>query len=150
MNHRVVRIGTLEEFTAEVRLLNSGIPIKPRKPVVRLHLTERWGNGHGLPAKVLELHLQGLNDLDEIMWLMEAHEITWLPDQGPASPRDQSIRDQMFTLRDLVQAHLAGLGYEVRGGSYGIPKDIEPVRGGFECARWRKEDDERFKVASKR
>jgi hypothetical protein len=53
----------VEEFTAEVRVLNSDIPIKPRKPVVRLHLTERWTNGHGLPAKVLELHLQGLNDL---------------------------------------------------------------------------------------
>jgi hypothetical protein len=148
MDSRVVRLGTLEEFTAEVRIprLMPGSPVEPGKPVVRLHLVDRWTNGRGLPAKVLELHLQGLNDLDEIVWLMESHEITWQPDQGPASPREQSIYDQMLRLHDLVKDHLEGLRYAVRNGSYGIHQDIQPIRGHFECARWRKADDDRFEV----
>jgi hypothetical protein len=129
MDDRVVRIGTLEEFTAEVRVPRPipGSPVEPHKPVVRLHLTERRAKGHSLPAKVLELHLQDLNDLGEIVWLMESHEITWLPESGPASPCEQSVYDQMFRLRDLVRAHLEGLGYEVRSGSYGIQRDIAPI-----------------------
>jgi hypothetical protein len=148
MNHRVVRIGTLEEFTAEVHILPSDEATSPilGKPMVRLHLVDRLTNGHGLPAKALELHLQGLNDLGEIVWLMESHEITWLPDQGPVTPREQSIYEQMLRLRDLVKDHLEGLGYEVRNGSYGLHKDIQPIRGQFECARWRKAGDERYEV----
>jgi hypothetical protein len=148
MNSRVVRLGTLEEFTAEVRipLPMPGSPVEPGKPVMRLHLVDRLTKGHGLPAKVLELHLQGLNDLGEIVWLMESHEITWLPDQGPATPREQSIYDQMLRLRGLVRAYLEGLGYAVRSGLYGIHKDIQPIRGEFECARWRKAGDDRYEV----
>ena len=93
MDDRIVRIGTLGEFTAEVRALHPvlDISVEPRRPMVRLHLLDRLANGHGLPTKVLELHLQGLNDSGEILWLMESHQITWLPDRGPATPRDQSI-----------------------------------------------------------
>jgi hypothetical protein len=148
MDDRIVRIGTLGEFTAEVRPPHS-IPdssIEPHRPMVRLHLLDRLNNGHGLPAKVLELHVQGLNDSGEILWLMESHEITWLPDRGPATPRDQSIYEQMLRLRDLVKTHLQGLGYEVRGGNYGFHKDIQPIRGEFECVRWRKAGDDRFEV----
>jgi serine/threonine protein kinase len=106
MHDRVVHIGTLEEFTAEVRVPRPipGNSVEPHKPVVRLHLTERWTKGHGLPAKVLELHLQGLNDLGEIVWLMESHEITWLPERGPASPREQSIPAGTYGLRPDVPA----------------------------------------------
>jgi hypothetical protein len=150
MDSRVVRLGNLEEFTAEVRISPPGRATSQTlgKPVVRLHLVDRSSNGRGLPAKVLELHLQGLNDVGEIVWLMESHEITWLPDQGPATPREQSIYEQMLRLRDLVKDHLEGLGYEVRNGSYGLHKDIQPIRGQFECARWRKAGDERYEVVS--
>ena len=88
MDDWVVRIGTLGEFTAEVCAPDS-IPdssIEPHRPMVRLHLLDRLTNGPSLPAKILELHLQGLNDSGEILWLMKSHEITWLPDRGPASP----------------------------------------------------------------
>ncbi len=52
----------------------------------------------------------------------------------------------MFPLRDLVQAHLEDLGYEVRSGSYGIHRDIAPIQGQFECARWQKDGDDRYQV----
>jgi hypothetical protein len=148
MDSRVVRLGNLEEFIAEVPIPPPGSATSQTlgKPVVRLHLVDRLTKGHGLPAKVLELHLQGMNDLGEIVWLMESHEIIWLPDQGPATLREQSIYEQMLRLRDLVQDHLEGLGYAVRNGSYGLHKDIQPIRGEFECARWRKAGDDRFEV----
>ena len=138
MSNRVVRVGSLEEFVADVPDNDS--------PVVRLSLTERWDNGiGGLPRKTVELHLQGVNDLDEIVWLMESHTLDWIR-EGPATPREKSIYEQMPTMRDLVRAHLESLGYEVRSGSYGIPKDIQPVRGGFECVTWRKDGEDRFAV----
>jgi hypothetical protein len=103
MDSRVVRVGCLDEFTAEVRTSHPipGNPIEPCKTVIRLSLTERWRNGHGLPGKVVELHLQGANDLNEIVWLMESHEVIWLT-EGPASPRDKSIYEQMLIMRRLV------------------------------------------------
>jgi hypothetical protein len=65
MDSRVVRLGNLAEFTAEVRIPPPGRATSHTlgKPVVRLHLVDRWTNGRGLPAKVLVLHLQSLNDL---------------------------------------------------------------------------------------
>ena len=47
---------------------------------------------------------------------------------------------------ELVKAHLEGLGYEVREGRYGVPRSIEPTRGGFECVRWVTGEDGEFHV----
>jgi hypothetical protein len=143
----VIRVGNLEEFTIE-------IPIPPpdtmtasltRSPVVRLSLTEKLitrSNG-SLPSKLISLHLQGTNDRGEIVWLMEEHRLGWTFD-GPLSSREASIYSEMKTMCRLVEDHLRGQGYDVRGGSFGISKSIEPLNGQFECIIWRKNDDGSF------
>jgi hypothetical protein len=89
VDSKVVRLGTLEEFTSEGHMPPSGeaTSLILSRPTVRLHLFDGLTNGHGLPAKILELHLQGLNDSGEILWLMKSREISWLPDRGPATPQ---------------------------------------------------------------
>lgn len=136
MNHRIVRVGNLEQFRSEIP-----INLEEPAPIVRLDLTEEWVKSQ-IPTKEIQLHLQGLNDLDEIVWLMESHRVTWFRD-GPETPVDQSINHGMYRLFDLVFQYLSGLGYEVRSGTYGIPADIHPLKGVFgEVARWEKHDDE--------
>jgi len=137
MTMHIIRLGDLQEFEAEV----------PTGSIVRLSLTHRdQMKPNSLPSRTLELHLQGRNDKDDILWLMESHKITWLP-QGPPQSREESISNGMLDLKALVTSYLEGRGYQVRAGSYGIDKDIEPVNGQFECARWSKnEDDQTWSV----
>jgi hypothetical protein len=149
MDSRVVRVSNLEEFTSEIPLprLIPGSPIEPRKPVVRLSLTDRWqGLGGELPRKESELHLQGVSDRDEIVWLMESRAVDWGAD-GPLTRRDGAIYQQMRVMYDLVKAHLERQGYEVRGGSYGLPRDVDPLRGQFECVKWTEDGEEGYAVA---
>ncbi len=148
MDSRVVRVGNLEEFTSEIPLPRPipGSPIEPRKPVVRLSLTDRWqGTGGGLRCKEKELHLQGISDRDEIVWLMESHAIDWGTD-GPLTRRDGAINNQMRVMYDLVKARMERRGYEVRGGSYGLPRDVDPLRGQFECVKWTKDGEDGYAV----
>jgi len=49
---------------------------------------------------------------------------------------------------DLVLAYLTGQGYRVRGGRYGIPADIKPLRGVFECVRWERDGDDSYRVVA--
>lgn len=126
--NNVVRISSLAEFAAEVP-----------EGMVRLCFTER-AIGSTIPTKAIDLHLQGFNDLEELVWLMESHEVTWIGD-GPASPRDRSIYQVMNELKSIVYDHLKDHGYEIRTGLYGMPHDIRPLRGHFEIVRWQKTDD---------
>ena len=148
MDSKVVRVGNLEEFTSEIPLPRPlpGSPIEPLKPIVRLSLTECWqGLGGGLPRKESELHLQGVSARDEIVWLMESHAIDWGTD-APLTRRDGAIYKQVRVMYDLVKAHLERRGYEVRGGSYGLPRDIDPLRGQFECVKWTKNGEDAYAV----
>ena len=49
---------------------------------------------------------------------------------------------------DLVKAHLERQGYEVRGGSYGLPRDVDPLRGQFECVKWAKDGEDGYAVTA--
>jgi hypothetical protein len=146
----VIRVGNLEEFTAEIPIPRAmpGSPIEPRPPVVRLSLTELVINRStgSLPSKRIELHLQALNDQGQIIWLMEQHRIGCMPNGEPLSSIEASISEGMGLLHKIVGDHLRGLGYDVRPGSFGLPKNIEPVSGHFECAIWRKNGDDRYTV----
>ena len=137
MDDWVVRIGTLGEFTAEVCAPDS-IPdssIEPHRPMVRLHVLDRLTNGPSLPAKILELHLQGLNDSGEILWLMKSHEITWLPDRGPATPQSNGpgLPYQAF-LPDPPHIRGGGSGLCLlrvawRRACFGLMPDLSGKRG---------------------
>jgi hypothetical protein len=130
---RIVRLGSLAEFAAEVAPGNR----------IRLHLTERWLHiTGGLPQKSVELHLQGLNPEGELVWLVEGHILDWLPlEDQPFGGIERSIYQNMIKLEALVRGHLAAHGYRVLSGSYGLPRDVEPVNGHFEIAKWTKNDD---------
>lgn len=125
----IVRVGNLAEFTAEVT-----------EGPIRLSRSERWTK-NTIPTKSLELHLQGHNDLGELVWLMESHDVIWLND-GPETPRDLSICEAMDNLSHMIREHLANQGYEVRPGMYGIPDAIKPLRGHFEIVKWQKHTNE--------
>lgn len=124
----IVRVGDLGAFTGEVPPVNGP---------VRLILTNRSLKSGVIPTREIQLSLQGFNDLLEMVWLCESHEITWL-DTGPPPGRDKSIYDAMFELRAAARAHLESQGYEVREGNYGLPDDIHPIAGRFEIVRWQK------------
>jgi hypothetical protein len=146
----VLQVNSLAEFQVEIPLPSRlpGSPVEPRAPVVRLNLTEMfWHKSGGIPQKLVGLDLQGVNDRGEIVWLHYGQQVLWIP-SGPLSGRDASIYEGMSTMRDLVRAYLVGLGYQVRGGRYGIPDAIKPLRGCFECARWEKDGDEVYTVVA--
>jgi hypothetical protein len=142
---RIVRVGTLAEFIADVDpLIIRNYDLA--SPVVRLSLAEKRMQGQ-LPVKSVQLHLQGVNDMGEIVWLMEDHEVninimTRLPDEG----RDKSIYHGMVDARRIIEQHLTSHGYEVRAGSYALPRDIDPISGHFECLKWHKNDDGTYTV----
>jgi hypothetical protein len=126
MCDRIVRVSDLAEFTAEVR---KDLPI-------RLTLTSISGKGP-IPTQELQLHLQGHNDLGEIIWLMESHRIVWIRHE-PETPLDKSIYTGMRELERIVRKHLEDHGYEIRPGSYGIQDDIKPINGQYEIVKWQK------------
>jgi hypothetical protein len=132
---RIIQVTSLEQFHQEVAVPN----------LIRLDLTETWaGSRGGLPEKVVSLDLMGSNFQGEIVWLHDSHRVWWAQD-GPAFGRDKSIYAAMKPYYALVKAHLVEMGYTIRGGRYGIPDNIKPLRGYFECVKWVKED-EMFKV----
>jgi hypothetical protein len=125
----IVRVSTLAEFTAEVR---------PEFPL-RLSLLE-YQSQTIIPSKEVELHLQGHNDLGEILWLMERHRIVILTPS--LTPRDRSIYEGMQELHRLVEKHLTDQGYEIRPGAYGLPDNIKPLHGRFEIVKWQRNNDD--------
>lgn len=144
MKQQVILINSLADFEREV----------PTPAVVRLNLVERrdqklFGKGMAIPTLWVSLNLQGVNTAGEVVWLHDSYEL----DQTPGgdrfwTSRDESIYNQMRVMKEMVSAHLVGLGYEVRAGQYGLPRTIMPVKGVFECARWTKIDDELRIVAA--
>jgi len=138
MAQRIVQLNSLEEFCAETL----------HTPLVRLNLTESSrSNGSGVPLKDIQLDLMAVNTLDEIVWLHHSKSVLFTVD-GPAPGRDAAIYAGMQTMYELVLAYLTGQGYRVRGGRYGIPADIKPLRGVFECVRWEKDGEESFRVVA--
>jgi hypothetical protein len=129
----VVRVSTLAEFTAEVR---SELPLR-----LSLSLLERSTPTNIIPSREIELHLQGHNDLGEIIWLMESHRIVVFP-SGPETPCDRSIYQGMQELHRLVEKHLTDRGYEIRPGAYGLPDNIKPLHGRFEIVKWQRNNDD--------
>ncbi|GIK42409.1 MAG: hypothetical protein BroJett011_62420 [Chloroflexota bacterium] len=147
MKSQVVLINTLADFMAEV----------PFPGPVRLNLTKRrdartFGSGrikHQIPTLHVQLDLQGVNERGEIVWLHESHELQKTPGGGEFwGPTDKSLYGQMPRLQEIVKAHLESRGYQVRGGQYGLPKTVQPVRGVFECARWEKIGERELRVSA--
>jgi hypothetical protein len=130
----VVRLPTLGDFEGEV----------PAGSVVRLVLAEKPVTRRGAGVSILYLEvalsLQGVNDAGEIAWLHQSHEV-FAPNGKPAPGFDSSLYEAMFRFHDLVRDYLVGRGYRVRNGSYGIPRDVQPLGGCFEVVEWRRGDD---------
>jgi hypothetical protein len=132
MSPVVILITSLAEFEREV--------VAPA--VVRLNLTESRENTELFTYLRVKLDLQALNDQGHIVWLHDSH--TLQKHRGGDDfwqPSHQSIYQQMPQAKRLVCDYLTHRGYEVRGGQYGLPDDIKPVRGQFECFDWVKEGD---------
>jgi uncharacterized protein YndB with AHSA1/START domain len=137
-DHHILLVNDLASFTQEV---------PPGK--VRLNLTERltFTGEYHIPRKNVFLSLQGVNPEGEIVWLMDTWTISVRPGGGnestwiPWTPKEQSLYEGATQAHRLVREYLAELNYDVRNGQYGIPKNIEPTRGEFECFRWIKNDD---------
>jgi hypothetical protein len=129
--NRVLRVPSLAAFVQEIP------PVNGKPAVVRLNATESFvPNGKtAIPRKAIGLSLQGVNEQGELVWLHESHLIIWMPD-GPGFADDRSIYAGLPVLRDIVRAHLQGLGYDVRDGDYALPPSVQPLSARFECARW--------------
>lgn len=144
MNHRIIFVNDLAGFMEEV---------KPGR--VWLNLTEQlsFSGTYNLPHKEILLILQGTSQYAEIVCLMDTWQIRVLPTtEGkrayiPWDDRDASIYDATQEARRLVEKYLHDLGYHVRNGQYGIPKDIKLIRGHFECIRWTKDANGHYTVA---
>lgn len=138
-NQRIVLVGSIKEFCEEV-------PLSP----VRLNQTERQG-GRGkeifIPTVIVQIDLQGLNATDEIVWWHYSHELDLTPGGRKFwTPEHESIYDQYADLKDIIAAHLNKCGYEVRGGQYGIPEGIKPIRGACELAKWEKQENGTYQL----
>lgn len=132
---RVVQVGSLEGFGLEV-------PARDGQRVY-LELSEQGIPGQ-MPRKRVVVELFGVNESQEIVWLYNCQVVCWIG--GQPFGRDAAIWKGMRRMYELVKAHLEGLGYEVREGRYGVPRSIEPTRGGFECVRWVTGEDGEFHV----
>lgn len=125
---RVVRVTSLNGFLKEVPMPADA---HLNKPVLRL--SNRQAEGQHSAA--LLLSVQGVNKADEVVWLAEAHTISWLYGK-PFGAAAESVYAGMRELEVIVRAHLESLGYDVRSGDYGLPDDIKALSASFECARW--------------
>ena len=136
---RVLRVPSLSAFVQEIP------PVNGKPAVVRLNAVESFlPNGKtAMPRKTIGLSLQGVNDQGELVWLYEGHVIIWMPD-GPGFTDDRSIYAGLPVLREIVRAHLLGLGYDVREGDYALPEEVQPLSARFECAKWVKAGDQRW------
>lgn len=139
----VVQVTSLVEFVQEVSPMRElcKVPHTYQQAVVRLGLTETWANSSGIPTKVVSLDVQGVNGRGEIVWLHDNHAVNWAQGE-PVTNRDASIYAGMKRMHELVKECLEEQGYAVRGGRYGLPASIKPLRGQFECVRWVKDGDE--------
>ncbi len=135
---RIVRLTSLKSFLAEV-------PVNPAedgpKPLLRLL------NRHTefQMSATLLLSLQGVNAHNEIVWLCEAHTISWLHDR-PFGKVAESAYLAMRELETIVRGYLESQGYEVRSGDYGLPDIIKPLSADFECAKWVRVSEQEWTV----
>ncbi|MCC6190656.1 MAG: hypothetical protein IT318_16625 [Anaerolineales bacterium] len=120
--NRILRVPSLAAFVQEIPPVK-GTPAAAA--VVRLNASESFvPNGKtAIPRKIVGLSLQGVNAQGEIVWLHEGHVIIWMPD-GPGFTDDRSVYAGLPILRDIVRAHLAALGYDVRDGDYALPPSV--------------------------
>jgi len=152
MKQHIVQVTSLAEFCAEVPTpLHVAGEDQPNQ--VRLSLTERgtsFGGKLNVPGKIVELSLQGINAHNEIVWLMYTFDFSF-PDDEFMNRSGHLIYRQMPAMRDLVTGWLQAKGYRVLGGRYGIPDNIAPLRGYFECVKWIKvecEDSTEYRLES--
>ncbi|MBM3272533.1 hypothetical protein FJY94_04630 [Candidatus Kaiserbacteria bacterium] len=137
---RVVRVTSLNGFCNEVSFGQDGDPHIP-KPVLRLlnHQVE------GQHSAALVLSLQGVNRAGEVVWLCEAHTISWLYGK-PFGQAAESIYAGMRDLETTVRVYLETQGYEVRAGDYGLPDSVKPLAASFECAKWVRAGEREMRV----
>lgn len=135
---RVVRSTSLAGFLNELPALPGP---DGQKPILRLlnHQVE------GQHSTSLVLSLQGVNGAGEVVWLCEAHTISWLYGK-PFGRASESAYAGMRDLESLVRAHLEAQGYDVRQGDYGLPESIKPLAASFECAKWVRVSENEWKV----
>ncbi len=135
---RVLRVTSLKSFCDEVP--SHCEPDNP-KPVLRL-LNRQVEGQH---SAALMLSLQGINAAGEVVWLCEAHTVSWLYGK-PFGQAAESAYAGMRELETIVRAYLEAQGYEVRAGDYGLPDSIKPLAASFECARWVRRSEHEWKV----
>lgn len=142
---RILRVTSLKSFCDEVPPQRDEVPLpcepNGHKPVVRL-LNRQVEGQH---SAVLLLSLQGINAAGEVIWLCEAHTISWLYGK-PFGQAAESAHAGMRDLETIVRAHLEANGYEVRAGDYGLPDSIKPLAASFECAKWARISQHEWKV----
>lgn len=135
MSTRVIRVGSLAAFRAEV----------PPPATLRLVLLDIWdvrsAGKYRIPSKDFRLSLMSDEPGARAVWLTHTQHVLWAPDGNePWDARGKEIVDGMEAMRRIVHAHLTRLGYDVRDGDLALPRGMLPVNGRFECAAWEKRD----------
>lgn len=141
-HNRVIRVPSLAAFVKELP------PTPAGAIVVRIAASESFLPQRGkviIPRKLVGVSLQGTTPGGEIVWLNESHIITWAGNE-PAFGVDRCIFDGVFTLKEIVAAHLTSLGYDVREGDFALSSSLQPLNARFECAKWVKVGDCEYRV----
>ena len=135
---RVIRVVSLNNFFEEVRCQSD---LDRHAPLLRL-LNRQIEGQH---SAALLLSLQGINAAGEVIWLCEAHTVSWLYGK-PFGQAAESAYTGMHDLEAIVRAHLEACGYEVREGDYGLPDSVKPLAASFECAKWVRTGEHEWKL----
>lgn len=119
---QVVFVDSLAEFMREM----------PAPAVVRVSVTERPLN-NDLPQREIQLRVQGRPaGGDELIILLSTRRFLMAAGaaEEPFEEGERALYRELRTRgRDLLREYLSRKGYEVRGGTYGLPEDLAPVRG---------------------
>lgn len=107
---------------------------------VRISVTDRTHGGQ-IPTREVCVNVQGRRG-DELILLVWGRSMVWFPNQAePVEDRDKHLLAAIRVVPDLLQQYLAARGYEVRrGGTYGLPQDIQIIRGVLEVLEWVPQD----------
>lgn len=125
----VILINTLAEFEQEI----------PAPALVRLNLTERHEHTKLLTYLHVSLNLQGVSAAGHIVWLHDSYTLEKiLRGDDFWQPAQRDIYRQMPQAQQIIRNYLTTRGYRVRGGQFGLPAGVTPVRGQFECLNWAK------------
>jgi hypothetical protein len=126
----IVKASSIKQFLDEIGPPDNGFGIPT---TVRISTNESSNGNRIAVIKDVGIDVQTIsyeNGRQIILWFHHGFRIDFGPrgDQ-PWTEHDKAIYAAMDELEQMLREHFANMGYDVRGGLYGIPEDIKPLNG---------------------